>query len=140
MRKSIIILLVAICLSNCKDDTEEPNPKLESIVGKWRLIEKEVEINGQKMWQKASDRIPYTFSINPAGVVLDNAGLPACCGPKSFMLNGIVVKIESATELPINPTCATVNCAPCDVWGMDQKGNELIISYCELERAKFIKE
>lgn len=140
MRKALFILLVAICLSNCKQDAEEPNAELESIVGKWRLIEKEVEINGQKIWQKASDQLPYTFSINPVGVVLDNSGLPACCSPKSFMLNGTVINIESAAELPVNPTCATVNCAPCDVWDMNQTGNELIISYCELERAKYIKE
>lgn len=140
MRKSLIILLVAMCLSNCKENTETPKPKLESIVGKWRLVEKEVEINGQKTWQKAPDQLSYTFSINSVGVVLDNTGLPACCGPKSYKLNGVVIDIEPAAELPVNPVCATVNCAPCDVWDMDQTGNELIVSYCELERAKYIRE
>lgn len=140
MRNTIIMLMVAICLINCKEDSEKPNPELESIVGKWQLIEKEMEVNGQKIWQKVTDGLPYTFSINPVGIVLDNSGLPACCGPKSLMLNGIAIETESDANLPVNPICATVNCAPCDVWDMKQTGNELIISYCELERAKYIKK
>lgn len=139
MRKLLLLILINLALSKCKNDVKESISPIETITGTWRLAEKQVVVNGQPVWQDITDQSPYSFTISTDGAILNGAGLPECCVPKTLSVNGVAVGIPSSSQLPSNPDCARVNCALCESWDIETSGEELIIDYCGRERAKFTK-
>jgi hypothetical protein len=143
MKQILFLLVISMMLSGCKKDrNEDPLPEVANIFGKWRLMEIEKTENGKTSWNPVVYYDEPTYlSFRYDGVILDNKGLPQCCGPDSLKINGVPFKIVPRSDLPLNPTCAYVDCAGCPVWDITQTGDEIIISTCAtFPRHKYVRQ
>lgn len=141
MKQIFIFVLLVLTFSGCKkEENQDPLPEIKTIVGKWRLDAYERIVNGEKVWEKVTGEPSY-LSFRFDGVILGKDGLPTCCAPTSFTLNGILFNIVPKAKLPENPQCALVDCYSCPIWEMEQNEDQLILSYCiGPSRARYIRE
>lgn len=142
MKPIYLILLISSILIECKDKQMDPDPEINGIVGKWRFEGYEKEENGNKIWFKETTDQPSFLTIRFDGIMLNSNGLPACCRPGSYNLNGTFYKIEPKADIPENPQCALVDCVGCETLQLDQTGDEMIMTYCEPlgTRIKYVRD
>ena len=142
MKKLLFALMISLVLVACKKDNPEPEPEIAAIVHKWKYAAYEKTVDGKKIWVPA-DGEPNYISFRFDGLILGSNGLPPCCSPKAYYLNGVLFEIKPKATVPINVQCSFVDCIGCDTWDIEQTGNELIISLCKPfadRRAKYIME
>lgn len=142
MKKLLIALMISHVLVACKKDAPEPEPEIAAIVHSWKLTAYENTVDGKKIWVPV-DGEPYYFSFRFDGLILDSNGLPVCCSPKAYYLNGVLFEVKPKAEVPVNVQCGLVDCISCDTWNIEQTGNELIVSLCEpfaARRSKYIRD
>lgn len=142
MRKLLFVLMMLAGLVGCKkDDGPEALPEIASLVGRWKTAAYENVVDGAKVWVAVSGEASY-LNFRYDGVILDSKGLPACCAPGAYYLNGVLFKVDPKEAVPKNPQCALVDCIGCDTWSMEQTGNELILSICNPNglRAKYVRD
>ncbi|WAC14678.1 hypothetical protein [Dyadobacter pollutisoli] len=143
MRQILCVLVIAMMLAACKKDrNDDPLPEIASIAGKWRMTEVEKTENGKTSWYPVvyyDSPVYITFRFD--GVILDNNGLPYCCGPDSLKINGVPFEIVPKADLPANPSCAFVDCATCPTWEITQSGDEMIVGACTtFPKYKYVRE
>jgi hypothetical protein len=141
MKKLLFALMIPLVLVGCKKDNPEPEPEIRSIVSTWKQIAYETTVNGNKVWVPTQGE-PGFLTFRFDGLILDSKGLPACCAPKAYYLNGVFFEVKPKAEVPINEQCALVDCVGCSTWNIEQTENELIVSLCEplKSRSKYIRE
>ena len=138
MKTLAYFLLLSVLFSNCKKNDLTPPAEIEEIVGAWRLEAVEKVVDGQAVWEKVNDDPPYRFIFRHDGVPLDINGLGQCCSPDSLIVNGTPVKIRPTAKIPKNPDCALINCFTCPTWGLEQNGDELVITQdCQSQSRRF---
>ena len=134
--KTIFYFLIFVVWLSCKEKNI-PAPILKPLVGKWRLVANEYLENGQKIWRNAGKQ-SYIISFRFDGVILQEDGLPVCCGPISLSINGENYRISPQENLPVNPTCFLVDCVGCDVWDIALTDDSFILDVCKIgARSKF---
>jgi len=139
MKRVFFVLVLSLTSLACKKD--DPDPAIESIVGKWRLDAYEKMVSGEQIWEKvpAGQSSYLTFRFD--GVMLDSKDLPMCCAQGGYYLNGAFFGIKPKSSLPHNPQCGLIDCIGCSTLNFEQAGDELIITYCPpiSTRAKYVK-
>ena len=136
----ILVMMLLGCKSNENDSVAAQSAALQSIFGKWLMTETEQVVNGKLVWTKATTLTPVYLSFSPEGVLLDSDGLAFCCGPDELYVNGSNIKIDQKAKLTyFNEACATVNCIGCPTMDIEQSGHEMIVSYCQGGRVKYIR-
>jgi hypothetical protein len=141
MKKLLFALMISLILVACKKNNREPEPEIAAIVNTWKQTAYEKTVNGAKIWVPV-DGEPHYISFRFDGLILDSKGLPLCCAPKAYYVNGVLFKVQPKAEVPFNEQCALVDCIGCGAWDIEQTGNELILSYCEpiKTRSKYIRK
>ena len=142
MKKMLFALMISLVLISCKKDDPEPEPEIAAIAHRWKLTAYEKIVDGKKIWVPI-DGEPDYISFRFDGLILDSNGLPPCCSPRAYYLNGVLFEVKPKAEVPTNSYCISVDCIGCDTWDIEQTGNELIISLCEPftdRRSKYIRE
>ena len=141
MKKLLFFICLYIFVLGCKNERTEPLPEIKTIVGKWRLEAYERTENGQTTWEKVSGNEPSYLSFRFDGVILDSKGLPACCTPPAYKLNGTTFTVVPKADLPENKQCYLVDCIGCASWDIEQDGDEMIISICKIgSRARYVRQ
>jgi hypothetical protein len=136
----ILVMILLGCKSNENDSVAVQSAALQSLVGKWLMTETEQIINGKLVWTKAATLTPVYLSFSPEGVPLDSDGLAFCCAPNELYVNGSNIKIDQKAKLIyFNEACAKVNCISCPTMDIEQSGNEIIVSYCQGARIKYVR-
>ena len=136
----ILVMMLLGCKSNENDSVAAQSAALQSIFGKWLMTETEQVVNGKLVWAKATTLTPVYLSFSPEGVPLDSDGLAFCCGPDELYVNGSNLKIDPKARLPyLNEACSKVNCISCPTMDIEQSGNEIIVSYCQGARIKYVR-
>jgi hypothetical protein len=142
MKKLLFTLMISLVLVACKKDDPEPEPEIAAIVDRWKSTAYENMVNGKKIWVPV-DGEPSYISFRFDGLILDSNGLPPCCSPRAYYLNGVLFEVKPKAGVPTNNYCISVDCIGCDTWDIEQTGNELIISLCEPfadRRSKYIRD
>ena len=131
--------MLPVILFGCRKDN--PDPAIESIVGKWQLEAYEKTLNGGKVWETTQGGQPSYLTFRFDGVMLDSKELPMCCPPTGYYLNGTFFAIKPRTSLPHNPQCDLIDCIGCANLDLEQTGDELVITYCApvSTRVKFVR-
>ena len=139
MLRQLYIFLFILILLSCKNDSMEfYSTDVNSITGKWKLVEVEKGTYGQKYWESVAASSAPDLIFGSNGAVVDSTGMAVCCGPTSLIINKQLYKIEPNKSIAPNPVCALVNCAPCVEWEIEwQGGNEMIVQYCNGSREKY---
>ncbi|HEV7348139.1 hypothetical protein [Telluribacter sp.] len=110
--------LLLLFLWGCRDREVSPEV-VKPLVGTWHLAAYEETQNGKTVWVELPAGQGYTLQIREDGVLLNEAGLPICCGPSALRINGNFFRIQPKGTLPENPACALALCATCEVWHID---------------------
>jgi len=143
MKSVFAIFILGLLLLNCKDKESEPLPAIKDIYGTWRLEAYERTANGEKTWELVPvSEQPYEITFRFDGVILNDKGLPACCTPDSYKLNGVPFKIEPKEKLEQNPQCNLVDCISSK-WEIEQNDDELIISLIDtspVRRSRYVRQ
>lgn len=140
MKQLSFTLLMLFFLVACKEDSPKPEPAIQGIVGTWKHIAYERVVDGEKKWVPV-DGEPYYMTFRSDGLILNAAGLPACCAPNAYYVNGELFQVTPKTTPPVNPQCALVDCVGCETWNIEQTANELIVTLCEpvATRSKYVR-
>ena len=133
IKQLILMALFLAATIGCKKDKADPIAKIEGIVGRWRATEIEELQNGNMVWQPVGNAWFINFLTD--GTVVDNNGNLTCCPPEILTIDGITVKLASATY-----SCSSVRCGGCLNWGIEQHGNEIIITICNSSRVKYMRD
>jgi hypothetical protein len=141
MKKLLFILIIPFVLVACKKDDPDPEQGIISLVGSWKHTAYGNVVNGETVWVPIEIE-PRQISFRFDGLILDSMGLPACCAPKAYYVNGELFEVKPKAKVPINEQCAFVNCISCDTWSIEQTGNELILSYCApvTTKSKYVRQ
>jgi len=140
MKQLLFFTIICVFVLGCKKDKAEPISEIKTIVGKWRLDAYERTINGQTTWEKVANEPSY-LSFRFDGVILDSNGLPACCAPASYNLNGVKFTIVPKADLPENKQCYLVDCIGCPSWDIGQTGDEMVVGICGIApKAKYLRQ
>ncbi len=137
MKQLLLLIAVLLMCISCKKDAPEPDPEVAWLVGNWQEIAREQTVDGELQWEAVQQGAFLTFRFD--GVLLNEKGLPACCGPTAFNINGVDYPIVPKAKIEENPACSLVDCFPCATWDLEQNGNELILSPCLGPRTKYVK-
>ena len=134
---SFILLFVLVA---CKKDGSPPDPEIKEIVGKWKRIAVEENVNGSNIWV-LTDGEPLYMVFRYDGVIFDGNGCRNCA-PNSYYVNGKLFQVMPKEDVKNNASCPMVDCIACATWDIDQSSNELIITLCEPynRRSKYIRE
>lgn len=134
---SSILLFVLVA---CKKDGPNPDPEIKEIVGKWKRIAIEKNVNGSNIWVP-TDGEPLYIVFRYDGVIFDENGCRNCA-PNSYYVNGKLFQVIPKEDAGSNASCPMVDCIACTIWDIDQSNNELIITLCEPHnrRSKYIRE
>ncbi len=141
MKNLLLALIFTLVLIACRSDNPKPAPEIEAIVGAWKYVATEKIVDDKPIWITVAGKSNISFRHD--GVILDSRGLPNCCAPKAYQVNGLWFKIKNETAQEISEQCGPVDCIGCPTWNMIQTGNELIVfSGCEphVETKKYIRE
>lgn len=141
MKNLLLTLMFPIVLIACKSDNPKPALEIEDIVGSWKYVATEKIVNETPTWVAVDGESNVSFRQD--GVILNSRGLPNCCAPKAYQVNGLWFKIKNETAKEISEQCGPVDCMGCPTWNILQSGDELIIfSGCEprVITSKYIRE
>ncbi|GAB3167815.1 hypothetical protein GCM10027291_15350 [Telluribacter humicola] len=110
-------------------------------MGQWKLVAHEQTLNGVTQWVDVPNDQKNTLHFRYDGVVLNDKGLPKCCGPSALRIDGQHFKIEPKEPLPNNPDCALIFCGTCEEWNILVQGDEFIHSCPESQsgRSRYIR-
>jgi hypothetical protein len=111
----------------------------ESVAGTWHLSEKEMGSFGKKYWIDAQGTSKDIRVILPDGSILDADSLMICCAPTSLLINKRLVELKPNPSLTVNPLCALMECVSCPTWDLEWAGNQLVITYCDGTRLKYLR-
>ena len=137
----LLLIMLLGCKSNENDDVAAQSAALQSLVGKWLMTETEQIVNGKLVWTKATTLTPVYLFFSPEGVPLDSDSLAFCCGPAELYINGSNIKLDPKAKLPYyNPVCALASCISCPTMDIEQSGNEIIVTYCQGGRVKYVRD
>ncbi|MCF2517680.1 hypothetical protein [Dyadobacter sp. CY351] len=141
MKKLFFALMISLTLVACKEDDPEPQPEIATIADTWKQTAYEKTVDGKKVWIPV-DGEPTYISFRFDGVVLDGKGLPLCCPPDAYYVNGVLFEVKPKAEVPVNNVCMTVDCIGCATWDIEQTGDEMILTYCKPVnmKLKFIRQ
>ena len=71
-------------------------------------------------------------SFRHDGVILNSSGLPNCCAPKAYQVNGEWFVVNKDTAKEVSEQCGPVDCMGCPTWNILETNDELIVfSGCE---------
>lgn len=136
----LLIMLLLGCKSN-ENDSIAAQSVVQSLAGKWLMTETEQIVGGKFVWQPVTTLTPVYIILSPEGILLDADGKASCCGPNELNINGSNFKIDPVVKQSYyNADCATVFCYSCPTMDIEQSGNEMIISYCQSGRVKYVKK
>ena len=141
MKNLLLALMFTLVLIACKSDNPKPAMEIEGIVGSWKYVATEKIVNEIPTWVAVNG--DYNVTFRQDGVIIDSRGLPNCCAPKAYQVNGLWFKIKNETAQEISNKCGLVECMGCPTWNITQTGDELIIfSGCEprVIVSKYIRE
>jgi hypothetical protein len=141
MKNIFLALMLSLVLIACKSDNPKPAMEIEGIVGSWQYVATEKIINEVPTWVAVDGGNNITFRQD--GVIVDSRGLPNCCAPMAYRVNGLWFKIKNETAKEISEQCGPVDCVGCPTLNIVQTGNELIVfSGCEprVITSKYIRE
>ncbi|CAG4993786.1 hypothetical protein DYBT9275_01234 [Dyadobacter sp. CECT 9275] len=134
---SLLLLLVLGCK---KDDADGPvNSFATGLEGRWKLVETEKGVVGNQGWVAVPGEQADYLIFRSDGVLIDSTGLPACCSPIAFIINQKLFEIKPQAPLAANPACSSRNCVLCPTWDIQYSGNELVVSYCDSPRRKYVR-
>ena len=125
MKNLLLALMFALVLIACKSDNPKPAMEIEGIVGSWKYVATEKIVNEIPTWVAVNG--DYNVTFRQDGVIIDSRGLPNCCAPKAYQVNGLWFKIKNETAQEIFKQCGPVDCTGCRTWNIVQTGDELII-------------
>lgn len=132
MKRLLLILILPLLFLECKKNDLETEPAVKSIAGKWQLVAYEKTVDGEKVWENVDPDSQKNFTIfRGDGVILDSKGLPACCAPMKYFLNGNLFEIKTVVDHTLNSSCNFVDCIGCEYWNIEQKEDEMIITLCD---------
>jgi hypothetical protein len=141
MKNLIVVSLLMFILSDCKEKDPEPDPIIKEIIGKWRLVEQELQVEGNLVWTNASGDPQNGLWFRSDGALLDQSGLPSCCVPSLYTVNGVSFAVVRDTKLTGNPLCESVYCVSASLCEIQQEGNEMIATGCNGNiRSKYVRE
>ncbi len=133
------LLLICIACGGCRNDVSEPDPRIKTVLGKWKLSQIRIEDNGTMVWQEVPYHQENDIEIRPDAVILDFKGERVCCHPTSLVVNGTIIDIENLLKAPANTNC-TIGCLTCQIWTLSVGENELTITGCTpLEVKKYTR-
>jgi hypothetical protein len=142
MKNLLLALTFTLVLIACKSDNPKPAMEIEGIVGSWKYVATEKIVNEIPTWVAVNGEPNVTFRQD--GVIIDSRlGVPNCCAPKAYTVNGLWFKIKNETAQEISEQCGLVDCVGCPTWNITQTGDELIVlSGCEprIIVSKYIRE
>ncbi|KAA0991289.1 hypothetical protein [Dyadobacter aurulentus] len=141
MTKLLFALTIPLFLLACKKDSPKPDPTIQTIVGTWKHTAYEKNVNGVKTWAPI-DVEPHYMTFRSDGLIVDSNGLPQCCAPKAYYVNGVLFEVQPKETVPVNDQCGLVDCISCDTWNIEQTENELIVTICQPHnlKSKYIRE
>lgn len=143
MKRLLYIPLFLILLLSCKKDSIDGASSymdFQTIQGAWHLIEIErTSLDNKNVWESVSSAQSDTLTFRGDGVILYTDGTPACCSPKSLIINGQLLDIKPQAALPANPLCALVNCVYCPTWEISLSDDQLIVSSCNSQKRKYVR-
>jgi hypothetical protein len=144
MKRYLYILLLPLLLLNCKKEKDPaPPPAIKELVGKWQLQTVERTINGETVLEEVPAKGGGTLTIRFDGVLLGSDGLPSCCGPRQYSIDGVPYIVKPQMEVPSNDLCARVLCAPyCPANIVVEKDKLTMITTCEnfVSRSKYVRD
>lgn len=133
-----LFLLMALACAD-KDDMVRENMDIPNSEVRWILTETEQTVNGKKVWMPAQTMQPGYLIIRNDGVILNGDGKASCCSPKSLLINNSLFEVKPQAAIAYVSDCSTVICAPCPVWEIEMKGNEMIVAQCQNPRNKYVR-
>jgi hypothetical protein len=143
MKQLLYIPLFLVLLLSCKKDSIDGATSFAdflTIQGSWHLIEIErTSLDNKNVWESVSATKADTLIFRTDGVILNTDGTPACCAPKSLIINNQLMDIKPQQALPANPLCAAVNCVNCPTWELSLSDDQLIVSSCNNLRRKYVR-
>jgi len=137
IKQLLFTVLLLGTIAGCKNDKADPQAKIEGIVGRWKATEIENLKNGNKVWQTVNNSA-WFISFHTDGSVADDNGNLICCAPNILTIDGLTIKIPAETDLP-SQSCASTRCSGCMNWGIEQRGDEIIIAVCNSSRIKYAR-
>jgi len=111
----------------------------ESVAGLWHLSEKEAGSFGKKYWIDAQATSKDSRIILRDGSILGEDSLTVCCAPTSLFINKRLIEVKPNPTLTTNPLCTLIECISCPTWDLEWAGNQLIITYCDGTRLKYLR-
>jgi hypothetical protein len=141
MKYLLFAMMIPLVLFACKNEDPAPEPDIAPIVHKWKLTAYENTVNGENIWVPI-DSEPIYISFRFDGLILDSNGLPSCCAPKAYYVNGAFFEVKPKAAVPLNPHCSMVFCMSCTTLNIEQIGDELILSGCDssMSRSKYVRK
>lgn len=128
MKRILYALLLPILLVGCKKDDFEPTALIKDLVGKWRLVAMETTVNGQKVWENASETRESYLVFRFDGVILKENGNRPCCAPGSLLVNGVPFTIKPLAPVPMLDGCINVLCSYIPNLILQQNADTLIVT------------
>ena len=129
MKRFLYALLLPILLVGCKKDDFEPTAQIKDLVGNWRLVATETTVNGQKVWENASETRESYLVFRFDGVILKENGNRPCCAPGSLIVNGVPFTIKPLAPVPmLDSECINVLCVAMPNLILQLKGDTLIVT------------
>lgn len=142
--RALSILLLMSALAACRAKDPAPSPGIERLMGKWKLVAREVMKDGERVWKEETGENPdYEFTVRFDGVILDREGFVRCCDPPYYFINGARFDVVPRAEVKSNSICQLVDCAPCLVMNYDlQDDGSLFYSSCHTSglKQKYVKQ
>jgi len=126
MKQILYAFLLPILLIGCKKDDFEPTAQIKDLVGKWRMVAMETTVNGQKIWENASETRESYVVFRFDGVILNENGDQPCCTPGSLIVNGVPFTIKPLA--PISSECISASCVLIPYWNLQQTADTLIVT------------
>lgn len=124
MKNLIVVSLLMFILSDCKEKDPEPDPIIKGIIGKWRLVEQEIQVEGKLVWTKAPGDAQNGLWFRPDGALLDQSGLLSCCVPSLYTVNGVSFAVVRNAKLPGNSLCESVYCVSARLCEIQQEATK----------------
>lgn len=138
MRYIFLLLLLATASfwSGCKKESREAAPEMDKLVGKWKGAAYQTVENGEVVWKEWHAEEEGYLEFRSDGILLDEKGLPPCCLPRRYNIDG--KRFEAIPTAPVedNPLCYLVDCASCSELNIEWVGADRIVTYCAESKFK----
>lgn len=136
---SLFIAALLFALTCCKDDKPQPLSEIAEIAGTWQLVEIQYQTEDSTVIKSMVNEKQPVFSIRHDGVMLYD-GYGACCASWQYTINGEPFHVKPLVEVPRNPDCGLVNCAPCPRLTITQHGDEMTIESCNNYISRYVRQ